>query len=217
VRSAQDGAVPRSAVLRCALHCSPLCGPGGKDDGWRECFPPSGSAAGPVAHCSCTHTSITDKPGLSLIISEWRSIRDGQVPFELEGVCGEHERILQVSHFVRLSLTGLFRELRTSEEYADVTLACEDGQQIDAHKIVLSACSPFFQVNFLSDQVKQLATAGAVEEEPAPAPADLHARDEKLGPCQPARLHVLWRDRDLPGKNPKQILKHPKINNFISG
>jgi len=40
---------------------------------------------------------------------------------------------------------GYFREVRVNEEFSDVTLACEDGQQIDAHKIVLSACSPFFR------------------------------------------------------------------------
>ena len=30
-------------------------------------------------------------------------------------------------------------------EFADVTLACEDGQQREAHKIILAASIPFFQ------------------------------------------------------------------------
>merc|ERR1712129_365619 len=34
-------------------------------------------------------------------------------------------------------------------EFVDVTLACEDGQQLEAHKFVLVASSPFFQ-NLLS-------------------------------------------------------------------
>ena len=30
-------------------------------------------------------------------------------------------------------------------DFTDVTLACEDGQQIEAHRVILSASSPFFQ------------------------------------------------------------------------
>ena len=39
------------------------------------------------------------------------------------------------------------RQLRVNEEHSDLSLACEDGQQFDVHKLVLSACSPFFQVD----------------------------------------------------------------------
>merc|ERR1712129_413954 len=35
--------------------------------------------------------------------------------------------------------------LRESRGFADVTLACEDGQQVEAHKVILAASSPFFQ------------------------------------------------------------------------
>ena len=38
-----------------------------------------------------------------------------------------------------------FGSLRDDNEFADVTLACEDGQQIEAHKVILAASSPFFQ------------------------------------------------------------------------
>ena len=38
-----------------------------------------------------------------------------------------------------------FGSLREDHEFADVTLACEDGQQIEAHKVILAASSPFFQ------------------------------------------------------------------------
>ena len=37
-----------------------------------------------------------------------------------------------------------FGELRNDTDFSDVTLACED-QSIKAHKVVLSACSPFFK------------------------------------------------------------------------
>ena len=43
------------------------------------------------------------------------------------------------------NITSSFKELRSDTEFADITLACEENQQIDAHKIVLTACSPFFR------------------------------------------------------------------------
>ena len=38
-----------------------------------------------------------------------------------------------------------FRELQLSSDFSDVTLVDEEGQQVEAHKIILSACSPFFR------------------------------------------------------------------------
>eukprot|EP00092_Neocalanus_flemingeri_P035650 GFUD01038814.1.p1 GENE.GFUD01038814.1~~GFUD01038814.1.p1 ORF type:complete len:353 (-),score=84.69 GFUD01038814.1:31-1089(-) len=37
-----------------------------------------------------------------------------------------------------------FRELREDKDFFDVTLACDDDQ-LQAHKVILSACSPFFR------------------------------------------------------------------------
>jgi len=37
-----------------------------------------------------------------------------------------------------------FRDLREDGDFFDVTLAC-DGNQLEAHKVILSACSPFFR------------------------------------------------------------------------
>merc|ERR1712086_97602 len=42
---------------------------------------------------------------------------------------------------------GAFQELRNAGELFDVTLACEN-ETIEAHKVVLSACSPFFRQVF---------------------------------------------------------------------
>ena len=38
-----------------------------------------------------------------------------------------------------------FRNLRGDETFTDVTLACEDGQQVEAHKVILAGSSPFFK------------------------------------------------------------------------
>ena len=37
-----------------------------------------------------------------------------------------------------------FGRLREDKELTDVTLACEDGQQMEVHKVILAASSPFF-------------------------------------------------------------------------
>ena len=38
-----------------------------------------------------------------------------------------------------------FRSLREDADFADVILVCEDGKQVEAHKVILAASSPFFQ------------------------------------------------------------------------
>jgi hypothetical protein len=43
------------------------------------------------------------------------------------------------------SVTSAFGDLRNDSDFTDVTLACEDGQQVEAHKVILAASSPFFQ------------------------------------------------------------------------
>merc|ERR1712208_259969 len=35
--------------------------------------------------------------------------------------------------------------LREDNDFVDVTLVCEDGQQVEAHKVILASSSPFFQ------------------------------------------------------------------------
>ncbi len=38
-----------------------------------------------------------------------------------------------------------FIEIRESNDFLDVTLVCEDNEQMRAHKVILSACSTFFR------------------------------------------------------------------------
>jgi hypothetical protein len=42
------------------------------------------------------------------------------------------------------NISTAFRELRDDKDFFDVTLVC-DEDQIQAHKVILSACSPFFR------------------------------------------------------------------------
>ena len=43
------------------------------------------------------------------------------------------------------NIKSAFGNFRGDKDFADVTLACEDGQQVEAHKVILAASSPFFQ------------------------------------------------------------------------
>jgi len=43
------------------------------------------------------------------------------------------------------NISSAFREIRDDKEFFDVTLASEDENQIQAHKVIIGACSPFFR------------------------------------------------------------------------
>jgi len=43
------------------------------------------------------------------------------------------------------NISGAFRELKDDNDFFDVTLACDDEEQVSAHKVILSACSPLFK------------------------------------------------------------------------
>ena len=43
------------------------------------------------------------------------------------------------------NLNSAFGGLREDTNFTDVTLACADGKQVEAHKVILAASSPFFQ------------------------------------------------------------------------
>ena len=42
------------------------------------------------------------------------------------------------------NIISSYQELRKIPDFSDVTLVCEDGQMIEAHRIILAASSPFF-------------------------------------------------------------------------
>ena len=43
------------------------------------------------------------------------------------------------------NINSAFGRLRKDDDFTDVTLACEDGQQLEAHKVILSVSSPLFE------------------------------------------------------------------------
>jgi len=42
------------------------------------------------------------------------------------------------------NISSAFKDIREEKEFFDITIACED-EQLQAHKVILSACSPFFK------------------------------------------------------------------------
>ena len=58
---------------------------------------------------------------------------------------GSSEKLCLQWNDFKENITSSFKELGEDREFTDVTLACEDGQQFEAHKVILAASSPFFQ------------------------------------------------------------------------
>jgi len=54
---------------------------------------------------------------------------------------------LDSNHHLK-TFVGAFDQLRSSGELLDATLACDDDQFVEAHRLVLSACSPVFRKLF---------------------------------------------------------------------
>ena len=45
----------------------------------------------------------------------------------------------------KANTVSAFARLREENDFTDVTLVCEDGQQVEAHKVILAVSSPVFQ------------------------------------------------------------------------
>ena len=65
----------------------------------------------------------------------------------------EAERFLLKWNNHQSNLVTVFDQLYEQEAFTDVTLAC-DGRSFASHKVILSACSPYFQSLFLSNPCK---------------------------------------------------------------
>lgn len=63
------------------------------------------------------------------------------------GVSGQQQFNLRWNNHTN-NILQVFMEQYANEGLVDVTIAC-DGHFIKAHKMVLSACSPYFQVKII--------------------------------------------------------------------
>ena len=51
------------------------------------------------------------------------------------------------------NINTAFGNLRNDQDFSDVTLVCEDGEQVEAHKIILQSASPFFQTQSICEKL----------------------------------------------------------------
>lgn len=68
----------------------------------------------------------------------------GTVSAEARRVMGDLQHFCLRWNNYQNSITTAFENLRDDEDFIDVTLAC-DGKSLKAHRVVLSACSPYFR------------------------------------------------------------------------
>ncbi|XP_037090632.1 broad-complex core protein isoforms 1/2/3/4/5-like, partial [Pollicipes pollicipes] len=59
-------------------------------------------------------------------------------------MAGDSQRFCLKWNDFRNSVTAVFEDLRQDEELVDITLCCE-GKKVKAHRMMLSACSPYFR------------------------------------------------------------------------
>ena len=55
------------------------------------------------------------------------------------------EKLCWQWYYFKENVTSAFVSLRKDNDFSDVTLTCKDGQQFEAHKVILASSSPFFQ------------------------------------------------------------------------
>ena len=71
------------------------------------------------------------------------------------------------------NVNSSFATLRVDHTLADVTLVCEDGQQLQAHKVILATSSPFFQKLFnLNKHANQLIFMRGIKQQDLEAVMD---------------------------------------------
>jgi len=57
----------------------------------------------------------------------------------------ENEEYSLIWNEFKSSTSETFKNLLLDQDFVDVTLVCDDERQVNAHKVILSACSPFFR------------------------------------------------------------------------
>jgi len=69
---------------------------------------------------------------------------EGQGRFKRETMTISDQFSLRWNEFQN-NISTMFGQLKDDPDFADVTLVCEDGQLVEAHRVILAASSTFFQ------------------------------------------------------------------------
>ena len=68
----------------------------------------------------------------------------GRVLLPLKNMTYSSEKFCLKWNDFHQSIVSSYQDLRQNAYFSDVTLVCEEEQQIEAHRVILTACSPFF-------------------------------------------------------------------------
>ena len=104
--------------------------------------PTTPRSATPTATPSRTPPVTSASVPLSLAMNSKRDDILGQLPAG-SSQSGDRDFNLRWEDYSS-SVLAVFRNLKEEEDFVDVTLACR-SRQFTAHKVVLSACSPYFR------------------------------------------------------------------------
>ena len=52
----------------------------------------------------------------------------------------------------QLNIGNSYQDLRKTSDFSDVTLVCDENHQVEAHRVILSSCSPFFSIVLKQNQ-----------------------------------------------------------------
>ena len=72
-----------------------------------------------------------------------QSITKQQLDFAFIGEMQNSEKLCLKWNDFESNIVSSFGELKSDKDFTDVTLACEDGRQVEAHKLILASSSPF--------------------------------------------------------------------------
>merc|ERR1712183_1221274 len=82
--------------------------------------------------------------GVAILYRHIATHRSEEISGYLNAKVMESEKFCLRWNDFETNISAGFRELRNEKDFFDVTLACDDSQ-LQAHKVILSACSPFFR------------------------------------------------------------------------
>lgn len=99
--------------------------------------PPPPISTSPSSHSTNNNTTINNEQ------QTHQNNYNNQNPFLSQQQQQQRHYALKWNDF-QTSILSSFRHLRDEEDFVDVTLAC-DQRSFTAHKVVLSACSPYFK------------------------------------------------------------------------
>ena len=95
--------------------------------------------------CFHFHIFLSEKYNIKLYYHKFNHKSHQTAVYSLETMTYSSEKFCLKWNDFEQNLVSSYHDLRKDSEFSDVTLVCEGEEQIEAHKIILTSCSPFFR------------------------------------------------------------------------